>query len=63
MTDLFARLFQWLRCKVWFCMCVPMDDETGCWGECVTCGKRFGFFTREQLHRYADRELKARGIK
>jgi hypothetical protein len=61
--SLIERLWVWLRCKCAMCPCVPMDDDTGCWGQCVTCGKRFGFVTREQLRRYADHELKARGAK
>jgi D-alanyl-D-alanine dipeptidase len=31
-----------------------MFDETGCWGQCVDCGKRFGFVSRRVLASYAD---------
>ena len=34
-----------------------MDDDTGCWGECIRCGKRFGFVEREALRKYIDEEV------
>jgi hypothetical protein len=32
-----------------------MDDDTGCWGECVRCHRRYGFVSREELRTYLDR--------
>ena len=29
------------------------SDETGVWGECVKCGKRAGFISRDVLRRYS----------
>jgi hypothetical protein len=37
--------------------CRTEGDDTGCWGECIVCGQRFGFVTREDLRAYADREV------
>ena len=37
--------------------CRTECDDSGCWGECVTCGKRVGYVTREQLRAYADWEV------
>jgi hypothetical protein len=34
-----------------------MCDRTGCWGECIVCHQRFGYVTRAELRRYADREI------
>jgi hypothetical protein len=45
-----------LRCFLGFCSCKPASDDAGVWGECVHCGKRFGFVTRAQLRAYADAE-------
>ena len=28
-------------------------DDTGAWGECVKCGKRAGFISRDVLRRYS----------
>lgn len=49
----------WYRlplCWLGMCACRPANDDTGCWGECVTCGRRAGFVSREVLRRYLDRE-------
>ncbi len=43
-------------CALGMCPCAPEDDETGCWGECIHCGRRFGFVDRATLRAYADRE-------
>lgn len=53
-------LFRKLRCWLRSCPCVPRDDDTGCWGECVDCGKRFGFVSRADLRSYLDRETAVR---
>lgn len=51
----------WWKFWRWhFHRCRTMTDGTGCWGECVTCGKRFGFVSREQLRAYCDREIELR---
>jgi len=33
------------------------SDDTGCWGECITCGKRAGFVSRETLSKYTQAAL------
>jgi hypothetical protein len=44
--------------------CRTESDETGIWGECIICHQRFGFVTRAELRRYADREIEKRtGLK
>lgn len=43
-------------CPIAMCPCIPMSDETGCWGECLHCGKRYGFVDRATLRAYADAE-------
>jgi hypothetical protein len=37
--------------------CRTMADLTGCWGECIVCGERFGFVTRAELRAYCDRDI------
>lgn len=37
-----------------FCPCAPRSDETGCWGECLSCGDRVGFVDRATLRKAAD---------
>ena len=51
---------RWLRCLFQMCPFKPMDDETGCWGECVDCGKRAGFVDSATLRRVCDAEFDAR---
>lgn len=41
--------------------CVTKSDASGMWGECVLCGKRHGFVTREAVNRHIDKELYERG--
>lgn len=48
-----------LLCPLGACPCRPASDDTGCWGECIHCGKRFGFVDRATLRAYADREIEA----
>jgi hypothetical protein len=51
------NVFQKLFCKIGRCLaCVPKDDDTGCWGECIRCGRRHGFVSRADLRSYLDRE-------
>lgn len=35
-------------------------DNEGIWGECIVCGRRFGYVTREQIRAYADADIKRR---
>lgn len=46
-------------CPTGMCPCVPMSDDTSCWGECIHCEKRFGFVDRATLRAYADAEYEA----
>jgi hypothetical protein len=52
-------------CALSLCGFRTASDDTGCWGECVTCGKRAGFVDRATLGRYADaeyaKEMRRRG--
>ena len=34
-------------------------DDTGCWGECITCHRRVGFVDRATLRRVCDAEAAA----
>lgn len=43
-------------CLFHMCPHAPASDDTGCWGECVICGKRAGFVGRATLRRACDRE-------
>lgn len=52
----------WLRKIIvcWWggCGMVPRDDDTGCWGECLRCGKRAGFVDRATLRAYCEAEYR-----
>lgn len=37
--------------------CVPKSDDTGCWGECLSCGAKYGFVEREVLRKYCDKDV------
>jgi len=50
----------WHFWKWHFHRCQTQSDDTGIWGECITCHRRFGYVTRVQLRAYADREIKER---
>lgn len=39
--------------KCWRCQ--TYQDDTGIWGQCIDCGKRHGFVSREELRAYIDR--------
>ena len=52
-----------VRCLVGFHACVTNSDDSGVWGECVRCHKRFGFIDRMTLRNYADAEHEARMLK
>lgn len=45
-----------LRCLMRMCPCRHYEDEGGCGGQCVNCGKVVGYVTRAQLRLYADVE-------
>jgi len=50
----------WYRlplCWAAMCGCTTQSDDTGCWGECATCHRRFGFVDRATLRRACDREV------
>jgi hypothetical protein len=54
------REMNWWKFWTWhFHRCQTMSDDSGCWGECVKCGKRFGFVSRADLRACADREYDA----
>lgn len=36
------------------CPCQPFRDADGCGGECIECGKVFGYVTNVQLRAIAD---------
>lgn len=44
-------------CWLHLCGHKTNSDADGIWGECVTCGHRAGYVTREQMRAYADREI------
>lgn len=49
----------WQFWKWHFHRCTTEFDETGCWGECITCHRRFGFVTRAEIRAYTDMEVEA----
>ena len=55
-------MLSWLR-SLHFHKCRSESDETGYWGECVVCGKRFGFVDKATMRAYVDEELRLRGIR
>lgn len=44
-------------CWMQLCGFKTNSDDGGIWGECVTCGKRAGYVSREDMRRYIDREI------
>jgi len=46
-----------LRCLMRSCGCRHYEDEGGCGGQCVMCGKVVGYVTRAQLRAWSEREL------
>lgn len=51
----------WSSIRSWHThKCRTEFDDTGCWGECIVCHRRFGFVTRAELRAYADREIELR---
>jgi hypothetical protein len=46
-------------CLIGACPFAPNSDDTGCWGECICCGKRAGFVDRATLRSFLDREYDA----
>jgi hypothetical protein len=49
------KFWTWHRCR-----CRTQSDDTGCWGECVICHKRYGFVTRAELRAFSEHEQAAR---
>jgi hypothetical protein len=50
-------------CALMLCPCRHYDDEGGCGGECIHCGRLFGYVTRAELRRYAEAHAaKARSV-
>lgn len=50
--------FRFLRCLFHVCPCRTNHDDKGVWGECVDCGKRFGFMSHEELRGKFREDLK-----
>ena len=53
-------MFRKIRCWLQMCPFKAESDSTGCWGQCVDCGKRSGFVSRETFNRLMDAELAER---
>lgn len=51
-----ALLLGRIACKAGFHACTTNSDDSGVWGECVRCHRRFGFVDRATLRRFADAE-------
>jgi hypothetical protein len=50
------RLLCWGHCP-----CRLYEDDGGCGGQCVRCGRIVGYVTRAELRAYADREIARNG--
>ena len=50
-----------LLCRFGRCPCRHYEDDGGCGGQCVRCGRIVGYVTRAQLRAYADREIARNG--
>jgi hypothetical protein len=51
-------MFRKLMCRNGWCTrCQTFDTADGIGGKCIDCGKIHGWVTREELRRFADREL------
>lgn len=44
-----------VRCRLALCPCRWHEDETGCGGRCVECGRVVGWMTRDELRAVGDR--------
>lgn len=50
------KMLLWLMCTLGRCQrCRFAEDERGCWGECIDCGRRHGWVSRETLRSYCRR--------
>ena len=52
MRPWWRRLLCWGRCP-----CRHYEDDGGCGGQCVRCGRIVGYVTRAELRAFADREI------
>jgi hypothetical protein len=52
---------RWLRrvfiCWTGLCPCRHYEDNGGCGGQCVRCGRVVGYVTHAELRNYANRRL------
>lgn len=50
------KLLRKIRCLMRSCPCKQMSDDTGCWAECVDCGKgkETTFVDHRILRSYSD---------
>lgn len=48
------RTLFYLRCYLGLCPCKPQSDDKGCWGQCLICGKKCGYVTREAIRKYIE---------
>ena len=53
-----TMLIDKILCALGICRaCNTKSDNSGCWGECVSCSKKHGFVSRENLRKYCDKKI------
>lgn len=54
-----VTLRNWLGLRCWLCRCPTRyyEDAAGCGGQCIDCGRIFGWMTSAELRAVADRAI------
>lgn len=50
-------MLRFLKCRLGWCGFRAAGDATGCWGQCIECGKRVGFVGAATLDAILDRDI------
>lgn len=48
------KWFRFPLCLAMLCPCRPYEDDGGCGGECIHCGKIFGYTSRADISAYIE---------
>lgn len=57
MPDLATKKRKPWRCRLRGCECRFVTSDLGCCGQCVYCGRSYGFMSRAELRALIDRRL------